>query len=116
MFSLLNEESFLYVFFKTSVPLISSEPTFSKETRGCSFGCKDLYRADPNSAKSARLSSLHSMFAPKSKTTFIPFLFGHKPARAGLLTSLIIFNIILDITRRTPVFPADKLISDSWSS
>ena len=35
-----------------------------------------------------------------------------KPALAGLLTSLIIFKIILDITSKTPVLPADKLISD----
>ena len=33
----------------------------------------DLNKAEPNSAKSTRFCSLHSIFAPKSKTTFIPF-------------------------------------------
>jgi len=41
--------------------------------------------------KSIKFFSLHSIFAPKSKTIFIPVLFGHKPARAGLLNSSIIF-------------------------
>ena len=59
------------------------------------------------------------MLAPKSKTTALPFWLGHSPAKAGLLTSFIIFKIILEITNKTPVLPADKLISDfpcNWCS
>ena len=41
----------------------------------------------------------------------MPFLLGHRPANAGLLTLFIIFKIIFEITKRTAVFPADKLIS-----
>ena len=51
------------------------------------------------------------MLAPKSKTSH-PFWFGHKAAKAGLLTSFIIFKIIFEITKSTPVLPADKLISE----
>ena len=40
--------------FNISVPLISSEPTFNSDTFGLSSGNKDLYNADPNSAKSTR--------------------------------------------------------------
>ena len=72
-----------------------------------------MYKAEPSSAKSTRLSSLHSILAPRSKTTFIPIWLGHNPAKAGLLTSSIIFSIILEITNKTPVLPADKLISES---
>ena len=50
--------------------------------------------------------------APKSKTTFIFFLLGHNPAKAGLLTVSIVFNNILEITKSTPVLPADKLMSE----
>ena len=75
------------------------------------FGNKDLYKADPSSAKSTRFFSSHSMFAPKFKTTLTPFLFGQNPAKAGLETLSIIFKIIRETTNKTPVLPADKLIS-----
>ena len=78
---------------------------------GFTLGNNDLCKADPISANSTKFFSSHSIFAPKSKTIFIPFLFGHKPAKAGLLTPLIVFKIILEITRSTPVFPADKVMS-----
>ena len=70
LFSLFNSFNFLKAFFKTSVPFISSEPTFNKDNFGIVFGNKDLYKADPNSAKSTRFFSSHSIFAPRSKTTF----------------------------------------------
>ena len=41
----------------------------------------------------------------------MPLKLGHKPANAGLLTPLIVLSIILEMTRRTPVFPADNEIS-----
>ena len=100
-------------FLRISVPFISSEPIFNNDTFGFSFGNKDLYKAEPNSAKSTKLSSSHSILAPKSNTTFVFLLFGHKPARAGLLTSSIILSIILETTNNTPVLPADRLISES---
>ena len=110
LFSLFKDFNLLYAFLSISVPLISSDPTFNKATFGFSLGSNALYKADPSSAKSTKLSSLHSILAPKSKTTLIPFSLGHRPAKAGLLTSSIIFKIIRDITRSTPVLPADKLI------
>ena len=45
LFSLLNEFNFLKAFFKTSVPFISSDPIFSRLTKGLSLGketCKEL--------------------------------------------------------------------------
>ncbi len=39
----------MYAFFKDSVPLISSEPMFNKETLGVTLEYKDLYKADPSS-------------------------------------------------------------------
>ena len=84
---------------------------FNRATFGVSFGNRDLYKADPISENSIKLLSSHSILAPKSKTTFIPFVFGHNAAKAGLLTPLIVFRIIFEITKRTPVFPADKEIS-----
>ena len=56
--------------------------------------------------------SLHSIFAPKSSTTFILFSLGHKAARAGLLIPVIVFKRSLDITSKAPVLPADKDICD----
>ena len=75
LLSLLNSFNLLNVFFKVSVPLISSDPTFNKETFGFSVGNKDLNSADPSSAKSTRFWSLHSMLAPRSKTTLTPYRF-----------------------------------------
>ena len=45
-----------------------------------------MNKADPSSEKSNKLSSLHSILAPKSNTTDIPFLLGQRPANAGLST------------------------------
>ena len=39
-------------------------------------------------------------------------LVGYKPARAGLSIPSNIFNIIFDIIKNTPVFPADKVTSE----
>ena len=89
---------------------------FNKETLEISFGNKDLYKADPSSAKSTKLFSSHSILAPRSKTTLTPFLLGQNPAKAGLETLSIIFKIIRDTTSKTPVFPADKLMSEFPSS
>ncbi len=61
--------------------------------------------------KSHKFFSSHSMFAPRSKTTFMLFLFGHNPARAGLLIPGIVLRRSLDITNIAPVFPADNVIS-----
>ena len=71
----------------------------------------DLNKADPISEKSTKFFSSHSTFAPRSKTTLISFLLGHNPASAGLLTSFIVFKIILEITNNTPVLPAERVIS-----
>ena len=46
---------------------------FNNDTLGLSAGNNALYKAEPSSAKSTRLSSLHSILAPKSKTTLVPF-------------------------------------------
>ena len=113
---MLNRFNSEKVFFKTSVPFISSDPMFRSDTKGFCSGKIDLYKAAPISEKSIKFFSLHSILAPKSKTTLIPFWLGHKPANAGLLTSFIIFKIIFEITKRTPVLPADKLISASPST
>ena len=47
--------------------------------------------------------------APLEATTL---LLGHNPAKAGLFNSFIIFKIILDITSKTPVFPAERLMCE----
>ena len=52
------------------------------------------------------------MLAPKSNTTFIPILFGQRPARAGFSTPSTIFKINLDNRNNAPVFPADNVICD----
>ena len=57
---------------------------FNKATFAVSSGNKDLNKEEPIIAKSIKFLSLHSIFAPKSKTTLIPFLLGHKPDNAGL--------------------------------
>ena len=54
---------------------------------------------------------LHSIFAPRSKTTLIPFLFGHKADNAGLSIFSIILRFSLAITNKAPVLPADITIS-----
>ena len=63
--------------------------------------------------KSDKFFELHSMFAPKSNTTLIPFLFGHKADRAGLSIFSIILRFSFEITNSAPVFPADTTISAS---
>ena len=66
-------------------------------------------------AKSTKFFSLHSMLAPRSRTTFMPRLFGHKPANAGLLIPLIDFNKSREISKSAPVFPAEREISVLFS-
>ena len=61
------------VFFKTSFPLYSSSPTFNKAILGVSFIKSDLNNAEPIHAKSVKFFSLHSILAPRSRTTFILF-------------------------------------------
>ena len=52
---------------------------------------------------------LHSIFAPKSKTTFIPFLLGHRADKAGLSIFSIIFKFNFEIKKSAPVFPAETI-------
>ena len=52
------------------------------------------------------------MLAPKSRTTLIPFLVGHKPDKAGLSIFSIIFKFNFAITKRAPVFQAEITMSD----
>ena len=77
-----------------------------------SLGKSDLCSAAPIIEKSFKFFSLHSIFAPRSKTTLIPFLFGHKPDKAGLSMLFIISRFNLAITNKAPVLPADKTMSE----
>ena len=63
------------LFPKSNFKTINIDDTYEEllQTSGLSLGYKDLYKADPSSAKSIKFSSLHSIFAPRSKTTFTPF-------------------------------------------
>ena len=54
------------------------------------------------------------MFAPRSNTTLIPFLFGHKADRAGLSIFSIILRFNFETTNKAPVLPADTTISASF--
>ena len=85
---------------------------FKRATLGVSLSKRALYKAEPIKLKSIKFFSLHSIFAPRSKTTFIPVLFGHNPDRAGLSIFSIIFKFNFAITNKAPVLPADKTISD----
>ena len=85
------------------MPFSSSEPIFNKATLDFSSLNKDLNSEDPIIAKSIKFLSLHSIFAPKSKTTLIPFLLGHKPDKAGLSIFSIIFKFNLAITKKNSV-------------
>ena len=96
------------------MPFSSSDPIFKSATFGFSFGYKDLYRDAPIIEKSTKFFELHSIFAPRSKTTLMPFLFGHNADNAGLSILLIIFRFNLAITNKAPVFPADITMSDSF--
>ena len=88
--------------------MFSSRPTFNNEILGLSLSKSDLDKAEPIQAKSVKFFSSHSILAPKSRTTFILFWLGHKPARAGLLIPSIVSKRSLDITNSAPVLPADK--------
>ena len=97
------------------MPLSSSDPIFNKATFASSFGYKDLNNEDPIIEKSIKFFGLHSIFAPKSSTTLIPFLFGHKADKAGLSIFSIILRLSFDITNKAPVFPAEITTSDFFS-
>ena len=64
-------------------------------------------------AKSVKFFELHSIFAPRSRTTLIPFLFGHKADNAGLSIFSSIFKFNFAITSKAPVLPAEITISVS---
>ena len=72
----------------------------------------DLNKAEPIEQKSIKFLALHSIFAPRSKTTLIPFLFGHNADKAGLSIFSIIFKFNLAITNKAPVLPAEIAMSD----
>ena len=61
------------VFLKIAWPLNSSSPTYNQATLGLSLSKSDLNNAEPIQAKSVKFFSLQSIFAPKSRTTFISF-------------------------------------------
>ena len=71
----------------------------------------DLYKDAPIIEKSTKFFELHSILAPKSNTTLMPFLFGHNADNAGLSMFSIILRFNLAITSNAPVFPADNEIS-----
>ena len=77
-----------------------------------SLSKSDRYKAEPIILKSIKFFSLHSILAPRSKTIFIPTLFGQSPDRAGLSIFSIILRLSLDITKRAPVLPADIIMFD----
>ena len=95
------------------LPFISSEPMFNNATFASSLLNKDLCNADPIKLKSTKFFSLHSILAPRSRTTFIPFLLGHRAERAGLSIFSIIFKLSFAITNNAPVFPAETIASDT---
>ena len=68
------------------------------------------YRVKTHYRKSTKFS-LHSMFAPRSKTTLMPFLLGHKADSAGLSIFSIILRFNLAMTNNAPVLPAEITIS-----
>ena len=84
---------------------------FNNATFEVSVGYNDLNTEDPIMAKSIRFLELHSILAPKSRTTLIPFLLGHNADNAGLSILFIIFKFNLAITNNAPVFPAEITIS-----
>ena len=55
--------------------------------------------------KSNKFFELHSILAPKSSTTLIPFLLGHNADNAGLSISWIILRFNFAITSKAPVLP-----------
>ena len=74
-----------------------------------------IYTRDaPIIEKSNKFFELHSILAPRSNTTLIPFLFGHKADKAGLSIFSIILKFSLEITNKAPVFPAEITISQSF--
>src|SRR5210317_189086 len=72
-----------------------------------------LYKEAPITEKSNKFFELHSIFAPKSKTTLMPFLLGHNADSAGLSILSIILRFSLEMTSNAPVLPADITISQS---
>ena len=79
----LNSKSWLFLWFNCwyvsliiSLPLISSDPIFSRASLALSSGNRDLKSEDPIIEKSIKFFGLHSILAPKSKTTLNPFLLG----------------------------------------
>ena len=74
-----------------------------------------MYKEAPIIEKSIKFFELHSIFAPKSNTTLIPFLFGQSADKAGLSIFSIIFKFSLATTNKAPVFPADITISACFS-
>ena len=72
------------VSFIVSFPFSSSDPIFNNATLGLSSGYNDVYNDAPIIEKSIKFFELHSIFAPKSNTTLIPFLFGQSADKAGL--------------------------------
>ena len=99
--------------FITAFPFNSSDPILSNATHGFSLSYNALCKAEPIIEKSIKFFELHSMLAPKSKTTFIPFLLGHNADRAGLSIFSIIFKFSFDIKNSAPVLPAETI---AWAS
>ncbi len=97
------------------VTFSSSDPIFNSATLGFSSGYSEVYKEAPIIEKSNKFFELHSIFAPKSNTTLIPFLFGQSADKAGLSIFSIIFKLSFATTNKAPVFPADITISAFFS-
>src|SRR6056300_449637 len=97
-----------------SLPFNSSYPILKRATLGVSLGYRDLYKEAPITEKSNKFFELHSILAPKSKTTLMPFLLGHNADSAGLSILSIILRFSLEMTNNAPVLPADITISQSF--
>ena len=98
------------------MPLISSEPIFSKATFGVSSGNKADY-IKPHPFQKSQLSFYHRIlhWLQDLKQHSYFFRLAIILLKLVCLQTSIVLSNILEITKRTPVLPADKVIFESDS-
>ena len=95
-----------------SFPLITSSPTLSKPTLGCSLPCNEEANAQPRTANCSKCSASQSTFAPKSQPGGqAAFLVGQGMSDCGAVDSFLrLEHIARNCHQRRRIAGADRNI------
>ena len=108
--------SSLYASISRSLPLVSSEPMFSRPTLGELMPMTFSMYALPIAANCTSISGRHSVFAPASMSTKLPLSPGITGEGAIRLIPLIRLTMKVAPNTRAPVLPADTKASPLFSA